>query len=82
MSKQKPSKRVSFDESRNRTYQTFSSDSYNRKPIDSILYRKCCNKVSAEEWLAMQQELHQYILTEMTVHISSLTFIKGFNSYN
>lgn len=65
-------KRVEFDESQNKTYETYSMDEYDRLPIDSILYLYGYNKVTQQEWIAVHVELNKFKSTEMIVHKSSI----------
>jgi predicted GTPase len=65
-------KQVTFDLDRNSVVETFSSDDYDRRMIDSILVRKCRNQVSFYEWFSVVQELQKYKSQEMIVHPMSL----------
>jgi hypothetical protein len=53
-------------------HETYSSDEYDRLPIDSILYLKSFNRVSVDEWNDIIKQLLYYKKYEMIVHISSL----------
>lgn len=53
-------------------YITYSSDEYDRSSIDSLLYRKCFNRVSHYQWLFALRELDYYKTSIMIVHKSSL----------
>ena len=63
-------KRVTFNLDDNKTYYAYSN--YDRSQIDSILYRKCYNRVSNEEWKNMCTELYLFKLHEMIVHKDSI----------
>lgn len=67
-------KQVKFNLNKNETYLTYSYKEYDRYPIDSILFRKCYNRISHEEWMKEQQDLLKYKLTEMIVHKDSIFF--------
>ena len=65
-------KKVSFNLDNNKTYTTYSNLDYDRCQIDSILYKKCYNRVDHEEWRQMCIELYHYKLNEMIVHKDSI----------
>lgn len=67
-------KRVKFNDN-TITYVTYSLDEYDRYCIDSILYQRCYQKVSDEEWQEMLNELFHYKTYDMIVHVSSLVTI-------
>lgn len=67
-------KRVRFNLNNNETYWTYSYKEYDRCPIDSILFRKCYNRISHEEWIKEQKALLKYKWTEMIVHKDSIFF--------
>ena len=64
--------KVTFDLESNKIFTTYSIDEYNRLPIDSILYLKCYNKVTDDEWDKLLVELNNYKTREMVVHNSSI----------
>jgi hypothetical protein len=64
-------KQVSFKQN-NETFVTYSSEEYDRFPIDSVLYRKSYNRISNEEWRSIFINLDLYKLYEMRVHKDSL----------
>jgi hypothetical protein len=64
-------KKISFAENPN-VYVTYSRDEYDRSCIDSLLYRKCFNRVSHYEWLFALRELDYYKTSIMIVHKASL----------
>lgn len=68
--------RVGFDLSRNVVYDTYSANEYDRMPIDSILYRKCLNKVTQKQWQDIIHNLNVYKTTEMIVHNNSINNIR------
>jgi hypothetical protein len=65
-------KNVQFDLSSNKIYYTYSQNEYDRFPIDSILFKKCYNKITQEEWERDQRELLQYKRFEMVLHKDSM----------
>lgn len=68
--------RVRFDLSKNEMYETYSTVEYDRLPIDSILYRKCLNKITHRQWRDIIQSLNIYKTTEMIVHNNSIHNIR------
>ncbi len=50
---------------------TYSGDEYDRLPIDFLLYRKCRNLISNEDWRYETLDLIKFKLTEMIVHKKS-----------
>lgn len=65
-------KRVSFNESSNKTHITYSKEEYDRFQIDSILYRYSYQKINQNEWKSVFEELNHYKCTEMIVHRDSI----------
>lgn len=65
-------KRVTFKESSNITYITYSKEEYDRFQIDSILYLYLYQKISNHEWKSVFEELNHYKCTEMIVHRDSI----------
>lgn len=63
-------KSVTFDS--NTVYITYSADEYDRSKIDCILYKKCLNKISNQEWNDVLKNLDKYKKNEMIVHKSSI----------
>lgn len=63
-------KRVSFNNIIE-TKITYSSDEYDRYPIDSILYRKAYGRVSNDEFNYCLLMLDLYKIYEMVVHSDS-----------
>lgn len=62
-------KQVKFDMNKNEEHITWSSEDYDRTPIDSVLYRKCLGRVSPEEWENVFKDLDAYKATEMNVSV-------------
>lgn len=56
--------------------ETYSSEDYDRLQIESILYRRCYNRVSTADWIQVFVDLDAYKLNEMLVHKSSIKNIK------
>ena len=69
-------KQVSFDLEQNTVHEMYSADEYDRYPIDSILYLKCYNRVSQQEWSEVMQELERYKFHEMLVHKDSIVSVR------
>ena len=65
-------KSVQFNLDNTIFYDTYSSEEYDRYPIDSILYLKCYNKVSDFDWINMLENLNLFKICEMIVHKNSL----------
>ena len=65
-------KKVNFDLTKNTIGFTYSSDDYDRLCIDSVMYRKACNKLTNEELINIYIELDLYKLYEMPIHVDSL----------
>jgi len=65
-------KSVQFNLDNTIFYDTYSSEEYDRYPIDSILYLKCYNKVSDFDWTNMLENLNLFKICEMIVHKNSL----------
>lgn len=63
---------VSFNLNDNTIHETYSSDTYDRSVIDSILYRKAYNRVSDAEWQEVLMSLNKYKIEEMISHKDSL----------
>lgn len=53
-------------------YVTYSKDEYDRSSIDSLLYKKCLNRITHYEWIFELRELDYYKTSIMIVHKSSL----------
>lgn len=66
------SKKVQFDLSKNQVYETYSGDQYDRYQIDSVIIRRCYNRVSDMEWLQVLRSLNDFKSNEMVVHKMSL----------
>lgn len=66
-------KKVVFNTSNNVTNFTYSKQEYDRNQIDSVLYRKCYNRISINDWKRIKQELFNYKTQEMVVHKDSAT---------
>lgn len=66
-------KKVCFNTSKNVTNLTFSKEEYDRSQIDSVLYLKCYNKISINDWRRIKQNLFHYKTKEMVVHKDSAT---------
>lgn len=64
-------KTVAFDISKNTTLLTYSKDDYDRSQIDSVLYLKCYNRISINEWKKIKQDLFNFKTQEMVVHKDS-----------
>ncbi len=62
-----------FDTTKNVTNLTYSKQEYDRYQIDSILYRKCHNKISVIDWKRIKRELFNFKTQEMVVHKDSAT---------
>lgn len=71
----KPGK-VTFNLERNTLHEMHAADEYDRYPIDSILYLKCYNRVSQQEWCQMLEELEHYKFYEMLVHKDSIMSVR------
>lgn len=67
-------KKVTFNLGDNKIYTTYSYKEYDRYPIDSILFKKCYNRISPEEWMKDQSDLLKYKLTEMIIHKENIFF--------
>jgi hypothetical protein len=65
-------KHCTFNDGINMTYETYSSDEYDRHCIDSILYQKLYNRISDYEWLLLLSELNTYKKKEMIIHLSNM----------
>lgn len=65
-------KKVTFDLDKNEVRETYSGEEYDRHQIDSIILRRCYNRVSDHEWVQMLQALNEFKSKEMTVHKMSL----------
>lgn len=65
-------KHCTFNDNINTTYETYSSEEYDRHCIDSILYQKVYNKISDYEWTSLLLELTHYKNKEMVVHLSNI----------
>ena len=63
---------VIFNLTNNKVYYTYSPSDYDRMQIDSIMYKKCFNKISEQEWQEIINELNHYKLNEMIVHTESI----------
>ncbi len=64
-------KKVSFSNIVN-VKKTYSKYEYDRKQIDSILYKKLYNRITVSEWMNILIKLDLYKLYEMDVHPTSL----------
>lgn len=69
-------KQVRFDFEKNTVHETYTVTEYDRHSIKSILYKKCFNRISDEDWDNMLKDLNTFKLTEMTVHKDSIKNIK------
>lgn len=69
-------KQVSFDLEQNTVHEMHSGDEYDRYPIDSIMYSKCYNRLSQQEWSEMLKELKDYKFHEMLVHKDSIASVR------
>lgn len=67
---------VTFNLDQNTVHETYSDDEYDRHSIDSILYLKCYNRVSQQEWCQMLEELERYKFHEMLVHKDSVISVR------
>jgi len=65
-------KGVKFNLESNKIFTTYSIDEYDRLQIESILYLKCYNRVTDDEWDDVLIELNDYKTREMVVHNSSI----------
>jgi hypothetical protein len=63
---------VKFNLESNQIFTTYSIDEYDRFSIDSILYLKCYNKITDDDWNKVFVELNDYKTKEMVVHNSSI----------
>ena len=68
-------KKVVFNLNRNTIHQVYSKQDYDRKMIDSIMYLKCYNRVSEQEWRAMLEEMAIYKFHHMLIHKSSIASV-------
>ncbi len=64
-------KKVDFDLSKNIVYTTYSGDEYDRYCIDSVMYKRCYNKITELELIQIFIELDLYKLYEMKIHSNS-----------
>jgi len=69
-------KHVTFNLDQNTVHEMHSADEYDRHSIDSILYLKCYNRVSQQEWCEMMEELERYKFYEMLVHKDSIVSVR------
>lgn len=53
-------------------YPTYSSEEYDRRVIDCILYKKCLNKIPDTKWINMYKKLDKYKKNDMVVHKMSI----------
>lgn len=72
-------KRVIINEEYNKEYTTYTNKEYDRCTIDSILYQKCYQRVSSEEWINIFIILNNYKCTEMEIHKDSINNISLIN---
>jgi len=63
---------VVFNLDKNETFYTYSNQEYDRMQIDSVMYKRCYNKISNEEWEDLIRELNFYKLNEMQSHKNEL----------
>jgi hypothetical protein len=68
----KANRKVSFDLSKNNTFETFSKDEYDRHQIESTLLKKCYNRLTQVEWKTIFQQLNKFKCEEMLVHKDSI----------
>ena len=68
----KSRKIVNFNLNSNKIFYTYSCEEYDRFPIDYILLRKYCNKISELEWTNNRNDLIKYKYCEMIVHKDSI----------
>jgi hypothetical protein len=64
--------RVLFDLHANKVHTTYSDSEYDRMQIDSVIYKKCYNKISTAEWKEIIDHLNHYKLYEMIIHQQSI----------
>jgi hypothetical protein len=64
-------KKLCFNTTINQTYETYSSDEYDRHGIDSVMYRKSFKKITDKQFLDIYKQLYFYKKHEMIVHISN-----------
>jgi hypothetical protein len=67
-------KRVNFNMDNINIVETYSRNEYDRSQIDSILYMKCYNRISHEEWQKERESLNMFKYTEMIVHKKSIKY--------
>uniref|UniRef100_A0A6C0H856 Uncharacterized protein n=1 Tax=viral metagenome TaxID=1070528 RepID=A0A6C0H856_9ZZZZ len=67
---------VTFNLEQNTVHETYSRYEYNRHSIDSILYLKCYNRISQQEWCEMLEKLERYKFHEMLVHKDSVISVR------
>lgn len=72
-------KKVNINEENNKEYITYTNKEYDRCTIDSILYQKCYQRVSSEEWINIFIILNNYKCTEMEIHKDSINNISLVN---
>ena len=65
-------KRVDFNLDKNITFDTYSSQEYDRTCIDHVLYRKAYRLISDDDIHSIYVSLDLYKLYEMPIHIDSL----------
>ena len=65
-------KHVTFNLECNTEYHAYSLSEYDRIPIHSILYLKCCKKLSDEEWNSELEKINIFKKYEMIVHKNSI----------
>lgn len=66
------SKKVTFNESKNETRDTYNKEEYDRGTIDHVLYRKAYNRITQKEFQDIYFDLEKFKLFEMVVHKDSL----------
>jgi hypothetical protein len=70
------SKNVHFNLDSNVTYQTWSSDEYDRTSIDFVLLRRVHNKIDHNQWINIFVSLNDYKCNSMVVHKRSISNLR------
>jgi hypothetical protein len=65
-------KTVRFDFDKTSIYIMYSPDEYDRRPIESVFFKKCHRRISNEKWVHVIISLNEYKCNEMVVHRDSI----------
>lgn len=69
-------KNVGFNLEKNRIYETYNSDEYDRKPIYCLYIKLITNQIQNFKIINIFQKLNKYKLEEMIVHKESVSNTK------